>query len=203
MPLYRTQVVLATNDNVAANFATNTWYCTAGTPTELLGFNSAVLAFYGSIAAIFGNMMKPTDQISWKSYDMNDPEPRAPILSASSTISPDNTNTLPAEVALVLSFQAVRVSGSPQARRRGRVYLPFLKSSQNGLDGRPSGTLVAALASAGDVLVTSSKASVTWKWTVYSPTDNVSRPVTDGWVDNEWDTQRRRGRVRTSRTLFS
>lgn len=203
MPLYRTQFVLETADNVAANYATNTWYCTAGNETELLGFNSAVLALYGSVASQFGNMMKATSQIKWKSYDMNDPEPRAPVLEASSTINPDNTNTLPAEVAMVLSFQAVKVSGSPQARRRGRIYLPFLKSSLNGADGRPTATIITAMATAADTLVTASKASTTWKWVVYSPTDNAGRPVTDGWVDNEWDTQRRRGRVRTSRTLFS
>jgi len=203
MPLYRSQFSIETADNVAANFATNTWYCTAGNPTELLGFNSAVLAFYGSIAVLMGNMVKATDQINWKSYDMNDPEPRAPILSASSTINPDNTTTLPAEVAMVMSFQAVKVSGSPQARRRGRVYLPFIKTSQNGSDGRPTSNIITVIANAGDVLVTASKTSTTWKWGVYSPTDGVSRPVTDGWVDNEWDTQRRRGRVRTSRTLFS
>jgi hypothetical protein len=36
-------------------------------------------------------------------------------------------------------------------------------------------------------------------WVVYSRVDNRSSPVTDWFVDNSWDTQRRRGPRATSR----
>jgi hypothetical protein len=46
-------------------------------------------------------------------------------------------------------------------------------------------------------------ASASWDWVVYSPTDDAYHEVANGWVDNAWDTQRRRGYKPTSRTTFT
>jgi hypothetical protein len=38
-------------------------------------------------------------------------------------------------------------------------------------------------------------------WSVYSPTTGQNNAITNLWVDNEWDTQRRRGLRPTSRSV--
>jgi hypothetical protein len=38
---------------------------------------------------------------------------------------------------------------------------------------------------------------------VWSPSNGDAVPVTDGWVDNAWDTQRRRGIDRTARSTWT
>lgn len=45
-------------------------------------------------------------------------------------------------------------------------------------------------------------ASLIWQWRIWSPTNNNSVLIDNGWVDNAWDTQRRRGVEATARTIF-
>lgn len=201
MPIYRTQFTVATTDNTAANFATNTFHCNAVDETNLALFNNAVRDFYLTIDAWMGSLVRTTNGLMWKSYDLADPEPRVPVLVGSATLAPAGTAPLPPEVSLCLSFQAVKASGQPQASRRNRVFLPFLDETQNSTDGRPSPTLVTGVANAADALWDASEAASDWSWIVHSPIGG-DLAIVDGWVDNEWDTQRRRGRPATSRTVF-
>ena len=202
MATYRIQFSVRTVDNVVANYATNTVHVTGSDLSELDAAITAWGTFYNSFSSQFGNFVLTTDGLSWKAYDLDDPEPRAPVREGSRNLSPDNTGSLPPEVALVLSFQAPKVSGVNQASRRNRIYLPFLKSSTNGTDGRPTAGVVSGLVSAATTLLAAS--GTTWDWVVVSPTLGSvgTEPVTDGWVDNEWDTQRRRGRPATSRSVW-
>ena len=203
MPTYRTQVTIATTDNVSANYATNTWHCLAPDLVELALWHSALLAFYQLIDVDFSNLVRTTDGCMMKSYDMADPEPRAPVLTFEGDLSPGGA-PLPPEVSLVMSFQAAQSSGVPQARRRNRVYLPFYNAAANGIDGRPdSTTITPVITAATNLLAASGPTSSDWQWIVRSPTDNTIDIVDNGWVDNEWDTQRRRGRPSTSRSTFS
>jgi len=82
------------------------------------------------------------------------------------------------------------------------VYLPFFGETGNDTDGRPTPAMVTALAAAGGALLTASTAAATWAWLTYSTVAPGYTQVVNGWVDNEWDTQRRRGRAATSRTTF-
>jgi hypothetical protein len=41
------------------------------------------------------------------------------------------------------------------------------------------------------------------KWVIYSPTDDTARQVAAGWIDNEWDTQRRRQSKPVSRSTIT
>lgn len=159
-----------------------------------------------------------------KLYDMADATPRVPIEEATFNLGlVPNGDPLPGEVALCLSFQGAKVSGQPQARRRGRVYIGRLdKDSAAG--GRPTGLLRTTLALCGDQLATQSDLAATWSWIVLSPAfdgmiedvDGTMVPhptreaygetfavVTNGWVDDAFDTQRRRGLAASARTLFS
>jgi len=140
-------------------------------------------------------------------YDLHDPEPRVPVYEANMTgmAYPSTGNPLPSECAICLSFHGVQVSGSPAARRRGRVYLgPWNDAA---LD--PTGKIAGALLTAIDGAATALLASGTTEWAIYSRTDlpvvtdlDEGVTVVGGWIDNAWDTQRRRGEAPTSRTLF-
>lgn len=101
---------------------------------------------------------------------------------------------------MVLSFQADKVSGLPQARRRGRVYFGPLGGAAEA-SGRPGTTLLSAVVAFGAALLSESNLA-DWTWVVYSTVNNGGAPVTNGWVDNSFDTQRRRGLEWTARTTF-
>ena len=136
-----------------------------------------------------------------KIYNLEDPEPRSPIRETFGTWTPSGGAGLPAEVALVSSFQAAPESGENQARRRGRVYVPWIIAGANE-GGRPSTDLVNSVAGAFEEFWNAAEASVNVEWVVWSPTSNDAYAVAQGWVDNAWDTQRRRGVAPSARTTW-
>lgn len=77
---------------------------------------------------------------------------------------------------------------------------------------RPWTDLVTAAAAVGTTLLAAGDASSgAWTWCIYSPTTETQTaslassfiPIVGGWVDNAWDTQRRRGLEPTTRTTWS
>lgn len=205
MPFYRFQQSIQTADNVAANYATNTFHFFADDVAALSGVVTAVAAFYNGLSDRFSSLVRQNGH-TYKIYDLADPEPRAPVLEGgwNFTVAPAST-PMPPEVSLCMSFQATKQSGVPQARKRNRIYLPFIRVDQQNTDGRPTAAMVTDLALAGDALLAASDAATTWIWSIFSTIIpiNAAPPVNNGWVDNEWDTQRRRGRVAVSRTIFN
>lgn len=146
-----------------------------------------------------------------KVYDLSDAEPRIPVFEEDGTATVGSGQGLPAEVALCLSFQGAQTSGVNQARRRGRVYIGPLDASALTTDpvGKPVQGLIDSLTESGARLITQS-ATISSEWVVYSPTNHVAlglanagTVVTDGWVDNAFDTQRRRGEAPTTRQTFT
>jgi len=111
---------------------------------------------------------------------------------------------LPSEVALCASYYATR----NLPRQRGRIYLGPLTTfgllSLPGQPSRPALDLVATLAAASKRLVVQSEANGL-SWTVRSAVGAVATfsKIDNGWVDNAWDTQRRRGEDATSRTTWN
>ncbi len=203
MPNYRVQYTIETADSNAANFATNTLYASADGLVDLAGFTTQMDIFYNAVDVYFSPLVKAVNGLKYKIYDMADPEPRAPKTSGSTSLTLGAGDALPPEIALCVSYQGTQVSGTSQARRRGRFYLPFFGENNAAGDGRPATAMVTAIVAAADALLTASKASSTWKWKVYSPTSGAFIDVDNGWVDNEWDVQRRRGRIMTTRSTFS
>jgi len=202
MPYYTVQCITPTVDNVAANYATNTFHMYADDLTALDDAFDALVLFYKDLGGYFSSLVR---QNNWeiKAYDDDDPEPRAPVLSRlwNQTSAPAGT-PLPPEVALCLSFQGDQVSGVPQARKRGRVYLPYFETVTAGTDGRPASAACTTIASAGEDLMDAGTTSGTWHWVTFSSVAPGYSTVTNGWCDNEWDTQRRRGRPYTTRNVF-
>lgn len=137
-------------------------------------------------------------------YDLGDPSPRAPVVTRNITLPAvvGSSAKLPAEVALVSSFQGSRVSGQSQARRRGRVFWGPL--ADMGTDHTvPTTTLRVALKNSFQAMKEASDASINWQWRIWSPTNENSVLVDNGWIDDAWDTQRRRGPRATARTVWS
>lgn len=203
MPNYRHVVRLPFTSGLPEDIAVNVWHSDGTDEAEAVAFSTALITFYNAIDGLLSNQLSTTaGAATVTAYALADSEPRAPIDTQTFTITP-NASTLPLEVALCLSFQGTRISGQPQARRRGRVYLGPLGGIQDSNTGRPSSANITTLVNAADALLTTSQGAGVAEWSVYSPTLDSTIPVDNGWIDNEFDTVRRRGRTRTSRTLFS
>lgn len=143
---------------------------------------------------------------------------------ARSYFTPDNTGSvggLPSEVAVCLSFKADYAGDPeripmpptgpegddrPRARLRGRVFIgplnsTAMESAPTTAVPVPSVRMINSAWRAGSDLMTGSAAAGV-PWCVWSRTNGAIQPVVGGWVDNAFDTQRRRGEKATSRTAF-
>ena len=200
MPIYRVLTVMESGTSIPADSTTNTWHFDATSVTPLGDALDEIEDFYD---AIFPNYTAGgfSGSVVWKAYDLSDPEPRIPVATRSKTYTMSTAESCPAEVAVVLSFRANYAYGSPNARRRGRVYLgPFNIGVID--DGRPSASYISAIRGAAVGLLDASTASTGWSWVVYSPTDDDAYGVTQGWIDTAFGTQRRRGWDATVRTTW-
>lgn len=157
--------------------------------------------------------------------DLTDDQPRIPFYDEEISITAPSTtnNDLPSEVACVLSFEGERASGVNMRRRRGRVYVGPLQvpSGDTWTVGSAMYNLIATAAS--DHLL--NPASPVVEWAVYSPYTHHGIPVGEkltpddpeipdflpasftpvarAWVDNAFDTQRRRGLSPTTRVTVT
>ena len=203
MPNGALQVVIWPTSNLQADAAMNTWSCEY---LDLAGFNKfadAVEDFYQALPAWYSGLVRQNNH-TMKGYNRADPQPRAPVLERTwSFPSAPAGNALPQEVAKCVSFQGAPESGVSQARRRGRVYIGPLDVACLATDGRPINTFLAALGTAATALLAASDAATDWIWTVFSSSTGDSSPITNGWIDNAWDTQRSRGITATARQTFT
>lgn len=155
------------------------------------------------VAAWMGKQLSGT--ATFKAYAVAGAPPHPVLRSRSWTLDNDQTQAvLPSEVAVCLSYRGVLAGGDFDRRRKGRVYIGPLIF--NAVDDSPSnlarveGTFQTVLAQAGaDLAVGSGNPA---EWVVWSPTYSSSTPVVAGWVDNAFDTQRRRGEATSSRLLW-
>lgn len=188
---------------------------------------NALFAFYNGIDELLSD--KVTSPARLKIYDHNEAPPRFPIFDENFVIQPGVGASLPNEVAICLSFKAADVSGGNRRRRRGRVYLgPWLASvgnSQTGDQGVDSAdrTTIAGAAGSNLLPVLTPQSLSVIEWCVFSRSDALGlaigaagpaeepdytdaeltlgyHPVVECWVDNAFDTQRRRGVRPTTRT---
>ena len=200
---YLVQVALTHDSGLPEDVCVNTWSCRTTSTDDLtaLGdFCNALESFYSSWDGDLSASL--TGGVVIKAYDRADAEPRVPVFTDTWTLGP-GTEYLPSEVALCMSFQGDAVSGVAQARRRGRVFLgPFSTTILDESTGRPDGTRRAIIVAAGAALLADSVSSGAWDWTVWSSVNGSDTVVTNGWIDNSFDTIRSRGIAANSRTLF-
>jgi hypothetical protein len=201
---YMARVILHTVDQVPANYVQNQFGI--DTTTEDPDFDALTTAFQ-----TFYRDMQSSNIISdriaasgheVKYYAMPGLLPNYPTeIDTFNFVSAPGGDTLPEEVALVLSMQGEKVSGFPQNRRRGRVYIGPISTNCN-VDGRPTAITLTNLTDAAATLWDDIKQIVGHHWSVWSTVDQDMVHITDGWVDNSFDTQRRRGVQVTSRTTW-
>lgn len=212
MPLFRVLATLKSEDNVPRNHSTNSWHFnieadTPGGDTQAERWEEvadALETFYESaLGPLRGDLMAAGGH-ELQAYDLTEPEPRLPKYMRTFSMTGNPTGSLPAEVAVVCSFEGPRVAGVPQARRRNRIYLGPLSNQvldvSTGLVGLGFGT---GARDAMNALAVTSAGDNGWRWDIYSPTDDFNGVISNGWVNNEFDTQRRRGRSGTIRWTFT
>jgi hypothetical protein len=210
----RAQVTIPMDTAIPADSVVNTFHF-LGDPADASAMAQLLLdirAFYtldlSTFGAITQYMSAAINEVGWRTelYNLADAEPRVPfeeetwpnISSGFSGVSG------PAEISLVLSFQGDPTSGVSQARRRGRLFIGPLGTLST---ARPGANIRAVWAAAGSAFIDITSAT----WVVYSPTLDAlgatllasATEITNGWVDDAWDVQRRRGVSPTMRTTFS
>lgn len=214
MATFRVQMTLPMDSGLPADAVVNTLHFTTALlvigPAQFDNVVDMIDDFWNNIptggttspAAYFPATVGPNMSIEF--YDLGDPKPRVPKYQKSIAITSSVSGvSLPSEVALCLSFQADRESGASQARRRNRIYIGPLSTFTVASDGRPTTALIDNLRRAAKDLLNAADASINWEWAVYSPTNDETYNIANGWVDNAWDSQRRRGLKATSRNPWS
>lgn len=192
---------------ISADFVTNSWCIDTGAfapdGSELDDFVAIFKDFYDDIESLLSVDIAQTGHII-KFIDLESVlVPNYPYFETTfNLLTNPSAAAFPQEVALCLSMQGARVSGTPQARRRGRVFIgPITTATMT--DGRPNSTARGTLATAADTLAGNLKAAERpSELSIWSVTDGVAVVVRDGWVDNAYDTQRRRGVSPTARSVF-
>lgn len=204
--ILRAQVILHTSDNLAANYVTNSWAfetVSAASPGDLDEYTDAFKDFYDDLGGILGTPIQQNGH-EVKYYDLEqDTPPNYPYgIDTFNLASAPSGASLPSEVAICLSFQGTKASGYPQARRRGRVYLGPLLNSINS-SSRPSSGARSQIADAAVTLCTNLKgAGNPGYFGVWSHVDGALIIVDNGWIDDSFDTQRRRGVQPTTRQTW-
>lgn len=202
MAAYSVQMTLFPTSGTNADAITNSWSCEAATDADALAFAGELISLYDTNRSMFSDIIRQNNHV-FKVFNRADPTPRVPTDEGTFnfTTAPSGA-PCPPEVALVMSFQGAAASGTPQARRRGRVYFGPLDASFIDSSGRPNATLLNLLDGFGTALLAASGSAGGWEWGVYSTVDAITVAVINGWVDDEFDTQRRRGRLATIRQTF-
>ena len=120
-----------------------------------------------------------------------------PIFQKTYPTIAQNQTTGPGEVAVCLSYATVDDPSASTPRRRGRIYIGPLAGGQLQGPRPPAGLNNAVLDLGEDLAQIGGGVGVTWM--MYSRTDNVTAKIEVIWVDDAWDTQRRRGLAPTAR----
>jgi hypothetical protein len=212
MPTYRAQVVIPYFTNFPEDVITNTFHFVDFVPQPMEDLADDVTPLISDMYdAIYTATDSGANYVAWNLarvqwYDLSQPEPRSPYILPMPIATAPSATQIPTEVACVMSFQAPPVSGIPQSRRRGRVYLGGLGSgwfSPSISTAYPrfstgKSTVVANAMEAFHTAVNGTSA----RWAVWSPTDQAAYLVENGWVENSPDTQRRRSVESTIRVLW-
>lgn len=210
------QVTLPHASGLPADVTVNTFHFDGdpSSPTDINEITLRLLEFYNEGGAgdpvayyLAGLIQRTADVCTIQLYDMTQAKPRAPIETVFWQLEPAGSPTsFPSELAVCLSFQAAQQSGSPQARRRGRIYLgPLTQAVGVTTGGQPTrvATTPRDVFRTAALQLASSTTSAGVPWCVYSRTDGVVRPITNGWIDDDFDVQRRRGPEPTDRTTWT
>lgn len=219
MTILRVQVNIPRDNAIPEDDAINVWhFLSVGAATPAAAGAAAVdqlAIFYNAIDVYLATYVNTP--IRFKVYDLQNPEPRIPIIEDTQAIV-TGTGGHPAEVAIALSYSALPQSGANPARRRGRIFLgPLDAAGTSSLNSSDVSVLAAcrtAIANAAKTLIVNGTTQDA-RWVVFSPTtagpppwdeptlEAASVDVYTGYIDNAFDTIRSRGYTPTARTIFT
>jgi hypothetical protein len=195
MAINRFQVIMKSDTLLPRDNAVNTLYYEVNFPDTHGGVMDDIALCYTANLLTYINAGFTGLEI--KAYD-DGPGPPKEVRSYAAQFSGGGG---PTEVALCLSYSAVDNAAGAK-RYRGRIYLPIV---QLGL--RPNDALINGLLAFGGALgVVGNLGNTTWMMRSATGTGTALNPVPvyrkieSISVDNEWDTQRRRGMRATVRS---
>lgn len=218
MPSLRCQAVFQGASGLPEDRFVNTFHFTWVTGDSYLDMVAAATAkvddFYtaspGTEAAI-GSYLSPYVNRAFvvKGYDLSLPPGEREPFEWPSTLPATTATGLPEEVAICLTIR-----GAPPVtpRRRGRIYIGPLSDTTNVIvpasTGGPARPKVTSSNSVTEAILESAAALAggpglpVWSIRSVTPTENFVL-VNDGYIDNAFDTQRRRGPDPDFRNFFS
>lgn len=207
--ILKTQVILPYTTLLPRDLTTNTlWWETGGvdSETEADEVVARIRAAYAVIGPRLASLVsRATDIARIEGWDWGQPSPRVPIWSVNLPLPNRASNhvDLPSEVAVVCSFRTAYVPGVNRARSWGRVFLGPVCIPTGNAATNVDTALQTLVRQFGETLMTPIDVGADVMWVQRSETSGQIGPVLTGWVDNAWDTQRRRGLSATSRQVFS
>lgn len=195
---------------------------------ERTDIDTRLRAFYAVVDEYLSENVLSTDGLRIKIYDHADAPPRIPLLDTIGDLTP-GTSQFPNEVAVAISYRKTPTSGANRRRERGRIFLgPLSNVSTTDIAGdlTPGNSMRTNLANAAFDLITwtGGTSGSEFKWAVFSRSDALGLAVGEAgpadephytggqlgdgyhyidqvYVDNAYDTQRRRGKKATLRNF--
>jgi len=207
--LYRTQITLNMNSNVPEDAVQNVLHFVldelpANLQAGIDATTARIRTFYNAVRPHMSSLVSPgPHQVRY--YEALNPNPAGPDFTTTFLLDTAPTGSaLPTEVALCTSWRGVPPEGGLEtvATNRGRTYLGPLNTATAGADGRPTAGFIANIVAASLALANQAPAAG-GKLAIFSRKLASAVPVAGGWVDNEFDTQRSRGRDRTTRNIWT
>lgn len=132
-----------------------------------------------------------------KLYRIGGAKPNRPQAIKSDNVAIFPEVSMPRELAVCLSFYG----GQNRADQRGRLYVPAWVCTTAAPQVRPHSAYTDVVKALPPLLAALGGVNVDWG--VWSPTRNAFTRAEKWYVDDEWDVQRRRGLVPTTRALVS
>lgn len=216
---YRVQVIVDCNSGLPEDSITNTWHYQqpGSTPVpddDAFDFETQLASFYGTWVPEMGSSNYDWATMVTRHYNLADTLPRVPFREGTIGSDPplSGRNDYPAEVAVCLSMAGVVTSGVNARRRRGRVFCGPIAMGGADLPTLPqvNAEIILDAAEAAFFDSVDTQLAVYSRLTHYGiavggeigPEDEPNNAflgssmnqVVKLWVDNAWDTQRRRGR---------
>lgn len=213
MPFIDVQAIIPYFTNVPEDVITNIWHFESGGPLDSALATTLTTRIETFYETVYGFPNAAANHVNWaaattKSYDLSDPIPRVPIIKPMViNVTTPVASNIPTEVACVMSYHAAPVSGVPQARLRGRIYLGGLgpvcvTAGTTSTFPILGGGLRGAIQTAAQALLAQNDGVAEWVQRSRASGLITSSTITGGWIDNTPDTQRRRGVKATTRTLW-
>jgi hypothetical protein len=217
--IFKAQVVLKGSSGLPEDVFVNDWYFrndeqgdpVTGTTRPDGAIKRVLDSFYfgipgaGGGGTIAGHLSPVVVGAEYRIYDLGQAPPRERATLPAAFPGPVNAQGLPTEVAVCLSFFA----GRNLPRSRGRIYIGPLNvaASTTQGDGRPTPQLIGSIADRASNVARTTE-NVTWVMVTKGGFPVQKEPagakvITAGWVDNAYDTQRRRGLAPQTRLAWS